>query len=38
MRVSSAISIRSGAVTVTGGLVLLVYALVDTTNVGWGRR
>jgi EmrB/QacA subfamily drug resistance transporter len=25
-----------GAVTVTAGLVLLVYALVDTTNVGWG--
>ena len=25
-----------GAITVTAGLVLLVYALVDTTNVGWG--
>jgi EmrB/QacA subfamily drug resistance transporter len=25
-----------GALTVTGGLVLLVYALVDTVNVGWG--
>ena len=25
-----------GALTVTAGLVLLVYALVDTTNVGWG--
>ncbi|MEO6857912.1 MAG: MFS transporter [Solirubrobacteraceae bacterium] len=25
-----------GAVTVTAGLVLLVYALVDTANVGWG--
>jgi EmrB/QacA subfamily drug resistance transporter len=25
-----------GAVSVTAGLMLLVYALVDTTNVGWG--
>jgi EmrB/QacA subfamily drug resistance transporter len=25
-----------GALTVTGGLGLLVYALVDTVNVGWG--
>jgi predicted MFS family arabinose efflux permease len=25
-----------GAVTVTGGLALLVYALVDATNAGWG--
>jgi EmrB/QacA subfamily drug resistance transporter len=25
-----------GAFTVTAGLVLLVYALVDTVNVGWG--
>lgn len=25
-----------GAVTVTGGLALLVYALVDAVNVGWG--
>ena len=25
-----------GAVTVTAGLVLFVYALVDTTNIGWG--
>ncbi len=25
-----------GAVTVTAGLALLVYALVDTVNVGWG--
>jgi EmrB/QacA subfamily drug resistance transporter len=25
-----------GAFTITAGLVLLVYALVDSTNVGWG--
>lgn len=25
-----------GAVTVTAGLSLLVYAIVDTVNVGWG--
>jgi EmrB/QacA subfamily drug resistance transporter len=25
-----------GAITVTAGLALLVYALVDTVNVGWG--
>src|SRR5271165_995693 len=25
-----------GAITVTGGLALLVYALVDAVNVGWG--
>ncbi len=25
-----------GAVTVTAGLSLLVYAVVDTVNVGWG--
>jgi MFS family permease len=27
-----------GAVTVTAGLTLLVYAIVDAVNVGWGRR
>ncbi len=26
----------AGALTVTGGLVVLVYALVDATNAGWG--
>jgi len=26
----------AGALTVTGGLALLVYALVDAVNVGWG--
>ncbi len=25
-----------GAVTVTAGLALLVYAVVDAVNVGWG--
>ena len=28
----------AGAVTVTGGLALFVYALVDATSSGWGSR
>jgi EmrB/QacA subfamily drug resistance transporter len=28
----------AGAVTVTAGLVVLVYALVDATDAGWGSR
>jgi hypothetical protein len=28
----------AGAASITGGLMLLVYTLVKTSDVGWGRH